>query len=64
MTIYTVFVVHESFEKWLTHRAIPFFAEVRYPVSVRGLKACSISESTFLGRANFEVTTRAFNTET
>ena len=30
MTIYTVFVVHESFEKWLTHRAIPFFAEVRY----------------------------------
>ena len=30
MTIYTVFVVHELFEKWLTHRAIPFFAEVRY----------------------------------
>lgn len=38
MTIYTALVVHESFEKWLRNRAIPFFAKVGHlssPSSVR-----------------------------
>ena len=47
MTIYTVFVVRESFEKCLRHRAIPFSLKldtsVRYPVC--GLKV----KTSFLG---------------